>query len=97
MKFRHVYVLFLLQNKENVIRSMKVSSEFTNLFSHSLTNYKFVHFDLDPLLIDCLVCFSFCRPISGNSDPGIQENFADKIRNPGFWNPEYSSRNSESH
>ena len=32
MKFCHVYVLFLLQNKENVIRSMKVSSEFTSQF-----------------------------------------------------------------
>ena len=30
-------------------------------------------------------------------DCGIRENFAYNIRNPGFWNLEYSSRNPESH
>ena len=28
---------------------------------------------------------------------GIMENFADGIRNPGLWNPEYSSKNPKSH
>ena len=28
---------------------------------------------------------------------GIRENFACAIRNPGLWNPEYSSRNPESY
>ena len=30
-------------------------------------------------------------------DCGIRENFTYNIRNPGFWNLEYSSRNPESH
>ena len=30
-------------------------------------------------------------------ESGIRENFACGIRNPGVWNPEYSSTNPESH
>ena len=30
-------------------------------------------------------------------ESGIRESFASGIRYPGFWNPEYSSRNPESH
>ena len=47
------------------------------------------------------------RPMEANPDLGIRENFACAvrnqenlicgIRNPGLWNPEYSSRNTESH
>ena len=33
----------------------------------------------------------------GNPDYGIREIFACGIRNPGLWNPEYSSRNPESY
>lgn len=36
------------------------------------------------------------RLMQGNPDPGIQEIYACGIRNAGFWNPEYSSSNSES-
>ena len=37
------------------------------------------------------------RPMQGNPDSEVQENFACGIRNPGLWNQEYSSRNHESH
>ena len=47
------------------------------------------------------------RPILGNPEFGIREIFPCGIRNPGkfasgmwspgFWNPEYNSRNPESH
>lgn len=30
-------------------------------------------------------------------ESGIRENFASEIRNPVFWNPEYRSKNPESH
>ena len=30
-------------------------------------------------------------------ESGIEEKFACGIQNPGLWNPEYSSRNPESH
>ena len=36
------------------------------------------------------------RLMQENPDSGIQEIFAYGIRNPGFWNPEFSSRNPES-
>ena len=36
------------------------------------------------------------RPLRENLDFGVREIFACKIRNPGLWNPEYSSRNPES-
>ena len=39
----------------------------------------------------------WCRPMWGNPDSGIRESFAYGILNPGFWIPEYSSRNPESH
>ena len=32
-------------------------------------------------------------PMTGNPDSGIWEIFAGGIWNPGFWNPEYNSRN----
>ena len=38
---------------------------------------------------------SHCSPNARES--GILENLAGKIRNPGLWNLEYSSRNPESH
>ena len=38
---------------------------------------------------------SHCSPNARES--GILENLAGKIRNPGLWNLEYSSRNTESH
>ena len=38
------------------------------------------------------------RPIERNRPvPGIRDIFACEILNPGFWNPEYSSRNPDSH
>ena len=37
------------------------------------------------------------RPMKANPDSGIREIFACGIWNPGLWNPEYSSRNPESH
>ena len=41
-------------------------------------------------------------PLLGNPDSGAweiwdPENFARGIRNPGFWNPEYSLRNKKSY
>ena len=35
--------------------------------------------------------------MKGNLVSGIKENFAIGIRNPGFWDPEFNSRNLESH
>ena len=35
--------------------------------------------------------------MSRNPDSGIREKFGCEIQNPGLWNPEYSSRNPESH
>ena len=37
------------------------------------------------------------HPMQGNPDSGIRENFDYGIRNLGFWIPEYSLRNPESH
>ena len=34
-------------------------------------------------------------PCEGNPDSGIREIFAHEIRNPGLWNPEYSSEKLE--
>ena len=36
------------------------------------------------------------RILKGNTNSGISETFSFGIRNPGLWNPEFSSRNPES-
>ena len=46
----------------------------------------------------CDICKTNVTSLKGNADSGILilEIFASGIRNPGLWNPEYSSRNPES-
>ena len=36
------------------------------------------------------------RILKGNTNSGIPETFSFGVRNPGLWNPEFSSRNPES-
>ena len=36
------------------------------------------------------------RILEGNTNSGILETFSFGVRNPGLWNPEFSSRNPES-
>ena len=49
--------------------------------------------------VQCIknVVWLFFRLLQGNTDSWIRETFACRIRNPGLWNTECSSRNPESH
>ena len=85
--FANWYILAFFFVIKNLLKTRWVITRHRNLLGHSV----------NPAKPD------WCRPMKGNPDSwiceifawgiGIRTSFACGIRNPGLWNPEYSSRN----